>query len=137
MKNRLTIIIILLSFTQIKAQEKIDYLNEGLESIENRMTWFSDAKYGMFIHFGLYSQLGGVWKDKPTDGYAEWIQATQDIASQEYAMLTHTFNPENFNADFIAETAKKAGMKYIVITTKHHEGFCLWLFERAKHQYEP
>lgn len=126
MKNRLTIIIILLSFAQVKAQENIDYLNEDLESIENRMAWFSDAKYGMFIHFGLYSQLGGVWNDEPADGYAEWIQATQDIASQEYAMLTHTFNPKSFNADFIAETAKKAGMKYIVITTKHHEGFCLW-----------
>jgi alpha-L-fucosidase len=80
----------------------------------------------MFIHFGLYSQLGGVWDGKEIDGLAEWIQAEADIPAQVYAMLTHTFNPKEFDAEFIAETAKKAGMKYIVITSKHHEGFCLW-----------
>ena len=54
------------------------------------------------------------------------IQAVADITSQVYTMLTTTFNPKDFDADFIARTAKAAGMKYIVITTKHHEGFCLW-----------
>ena len=108
------------------AQEKVDYLNESEDDFEHRMEWFVDAKYGMFIHFGLYSQLGGVWKGKEIANYAEWIQAWADIVPQEYAMLTHTFNPKNFDADFIAKTAKAAGMKYIVITTKHHEGFCLW-----------
>lgn len=108
------------------AQEGKDYWNEPQEEFENRMQWFTDAKYGMFIHFGLYSQLGGVWQDDTVKGYAEWIQSSADISAQEYAMLTHTFNPKNFDADFIAQTAKKAGMKYLVIGTKHHEGFCLW-----------
>jgi alpha-L-fucosidase len=103
-----------------------NYLNETTEQTEKRMKWFVDAKYGMFIHFGLYSQLGGVWKGKEIKNYAEWIQSNADIPAQEYAMLTHTFNPKKFDADFIASTAKKAGMKYLVITTKHHEGFCLW-----------
>ncbi len=105
---------------------QIDVLNESKSDFDNRMQWFTDAKYGMFIHFGLYSQLAGEWKGKNYDGYAEWIEANADIPSQVYAMLTATFNPVNFDADFIAKTAKEAGMKYIVITTKHHEGFCLW-----------
>jgi len=118
--------ILFLIVTNIVAQQKTDFLNESTTDYQNRMKWFTDAKYGMFIHFGLYSQLGGVWEGKDIDGYAEWIQAKADIPAQVYTMLTHTFNPKDFDADFIANTAKKAGMKYIVITTKHHEGFCLW-----------
>ncbi len=126
MKRVAIVFLIVFSFLSIQAQEKIDYLTESTKDYEKRMQWFSEAKYGMFIHFGLYSQLGGVWKDKSYDGYAEWIQSNADITAQEYAMLTATFNPKDFDADFIAKTAKQAGMKYIVITTKHHEGFCLW-----------
>lgn len=103
-----------------------NYLDESAEDFTQRMEWFTDAKYGLFIHFGLYSQLGGVWQGDTIEKYAEWIQAHADIASQEYAMLTHTFNPAEFDADFIVSTSKKAGMKYLVVTTKHHEGFCLW-----------
>lgn len=102
------------------------YSDESSEDFDKRLSWFNDAKYGMFIHFGLYSQLGGEWKGDKSGKYAEWIQSNADIAAQEYAMLVTTFNPKNFDADFIAATAKKAGMKYIVITSKHHEGFCLW-----------
>jgi alpha-L-fucosidase len=116
----------LLIFFVGMAQNKIDYLNEPSEQIDRRMKWFTDAKYGMFIHFGLYSQLGGEWEGKVAGKYAEWLQAEADIPAQVYSMLTTTFNPQDFNADFIARTAKEAGMKYIVITTKHHEGFCLW-----------
>jgi len=111
-----------LSFSQTNK----NYLQESQEEFDQRMKWFTDAKFGMFIHFGLYSQLGGVWKGDTISGYAEWIQARADIPAQEYAMLTHTFNPQDFDADAIASLAKEAGMKYIVITTKHHEGFCLW-----------
>lgn len=115
----------LLSFMGYGQQAK-SYLNESQSEIDKRMEWFSQAKYGMFIHFGLFSQLGGEWNGKQVKGYAEWIQSAADIASQEYAMLTATFNPKDFDADKIVKTAKKAGMKYVVITTKHHEGFCLW-----------
>ncbi len=107
-------------------KKKKDFTAESKEEFNNRMQWFTDAKYGMFIHFGLYSQLGGEWKGKTIDKYAEWIQAHADISAQEYAMLVTSYNPKDFNADFIAKTAKDAGMKYIVITTKHHEGFCHW-----------
>lgn len=105
---------------------KQDYLDETPEEISERMNWWKDAQYGMFIHFGLYSQLGGEWKGRIVGNYAEWIQANANIPSEEYVKLIETFNPKDFDADFIASTAKKAGMKYIVITSKHHEGFCLW-----------
>ena len=103
-----------------------DYLNESQEDFKERMQWFVDAKFGMFVHFGLYSSLGGVYNGKAVDGYAEWIQSTADIPSAEYAKLIDTWNPKNFNADEIVKLAKEAGMQYLVITTKHHEGFCLW-----------
>jgi alpha-L-fucosidase len=91
------------------------------------MKWFDEAPYGMFIHFGLYSQLGGEWKGKKDpEKYAEWIQAHLGIPREEYAETAKTFNPAQFDADLIARTAKEAGMKYLVITSKHHEGFCLW-----------
>lgn len=126
--KKLVIMLILSSMICVStnAQKKKDFTAESKEEFNKRMQWFIDAKYGMFIHFGLYSQLGGEWNGKIIDGYAEWIQAKADIPAQEYAMLVTTFNPADFNADFIAKTAKDAGMKYIVITSKHHEGFCLW-----------
>lgn len=117
---------VLITTVSIHAQSRTNFVNEPQEDFESRMQWFNEAGYGMFIHFGLYSQLGGVWKGDSIEGYSEWIQSTADITSQEYALLTNTFNPVNFDAELIVKTAKKAGMKYLVITTKHHEGFCLW-----------
>ncbi len=108
------------------SQNKGNYLKESKKDFNKRLEWFSEAKYGMFIHFGLYSQLGGEWEGKVSGDYAEWLQADADVPAQVYAMLTSTFNPQDFDAKMIAQTAKKAGMKYLVITAKHHEGFCLW-----------
>lgn len=99
---------------------------ESLEDFNKRMAWFVEAEYGMFIHFGLYSQLGGIWKGKGVGGYAEWIQSKAKIPGKEYETLLKTFNPAKFDAEVIVSSAKKAGMKYLVITSKHHEGFCLW-----------
>ncbi|MDX1679194.1 MAG: alpha-L-fucosidase [Akkermansiaceae bacterium] len=102
-------------------------IDESLEAYNERMKWFAEAKFGMFIHFGLYSQLGGEWKGEEVQYlYAEWIQNKADIPKEEYAELLKTFNPTKFDAEFIVTTAKEAGMKYLVITAKHHEGFCLW-----------
>ncbi len=99
---------------------------ESLEEYQERIQWFADSQYGMFIHFGLYSVLGGEWKGEQAPWYSEWIQATMDIPREEYAELIHEFNPEDFNAYKIVMNAKRAGMTYLVITAKHHEGFCLW-----------
>lgn len=93
--------------------------------------WFKNSKYGMFIHWGLYAIPGGIWKGEKIDSMrsphvAEWIMYAAQIPRDEYASLAKQFNPRKFNADFIARLAKDAGMKYVVITSKHHDGFSLY-----------
>lgn len=96
--------------------------------------WMRDAGFGMFIHFGLYSIPAGVWKGKPMgrNDYIEWIRTQWDfpklkgIPQQEYDTLLDRFDPAGFDADRIAGAAQAAGMKYIVLTSKHHDGFALW-----------
>ena len=88
--------------------------------------WFKEAKFGMMIHWGLYSLLAGEYKGKRTDKYGEWIQSKMKIPKAEYEKLTAAFNPIYFDAEEWVLTAKAAGMQYIVITAKHHEGFCLY-----------
>lgn len=84
-------------------------------------------KYAMFIHYGIYSVLGGVWEGKPVSkGLSEQIQAHAGIYSDTYVNVAKRFNPENWNADSIVSLAKKAGMRSIVITSKHHDGFCMF-----------
>ena len=122
----LSILIAQPSGAQSKISQDVTLKTESIEDYTARMQWFVEANYGMFIHFGLYSQLGGVWKGEQVRGYAEWIQGKANIDRHEYAQLSQTFNPVQFDADFIVRTAKEAGMTYLVITAKHHEGFCLW-----------
>lgn len=89
---------------------------------------FEDGNYAMFIHFGLYSKLEGVWKDKVYYGNAEWIMNSGQagIPIEEYMAEAAGFNPSEFDADAIVQLAKDAGMKYIIITSKHHEGFAMF-----------
>ena len=88
---------------------------------------WSHDKYSMFIHFGLYSHLGGVWEGEPVRlGYSEQIQSFAGIFSDWYAETAGEFKPVNFNADEIAQLAKDAGMRSIVFTSKHHDGFCMF-----------
>ncbi len=83
---------------------------------KRRMAWWHDARFGMFVHWGLYSQLGR----------HEWVQNNEQIPKDEYAQLANTFKPKPNCIRSWAKLAKKAGMKYMVLTTKHHEGYCLW-----------
>ena len=88
---------------------------------------WQDRKFGMFIHFGLYAVAGGMWNGKRVDnGYSEQIRANAPIAPEQYDALARQFNPMNFDADAIVALAKAAGMKFIVITAKHHDGFNLF-----------
>lgn len=88
---------------------------------------WQDQKYSMFIHFGVYSVLGGVWNGKPaTRNVSEQIQAHAGIYSDEYEAIAKTFNPENWNPDSVVGLAKRAGMRSIVIASKHHDGFCMF-----------
>ncbi len=100
-------------------------------SQDNRSTQeilFEDGNYAMFIHFGLYSKFEGEWKGKAYYGNAEWLMngSQAGIPVNEYMAEAATFNPVNFNAKEIVDLAKAAGMKYIVITSKHHEGFAMF-----------
>ncbi|WP_316840714.1 alpha-L-fucosidase [Pedobacter gandavensis] len=88
---------------------------------------WQDQKYSMFIHYGIYSVLGGVWEGKEiSKGLSEQIQAHAGIYSDTYAGVAKRFNPKNWNADSVVSLAKKAGMRSIVITSKHHDGFCMF-----------
>jgi alpha-L-fucosidase len=91
-----------------------------------RMAWFRQAKYGLFIHWGLYAIPGGVWKGKAIRPSSEWIMAHAKIPVKEYEALASQFNPQQFNADHWAQMAQDAGMRYIVITAKHGDGFAMY-----------
>ena len=93
---------------------------------DERMAWWRDARFGMFIHWGLYSVPAGTYKGERVDGIGEWIMHHGRIPVAEYEKFAAQFNPIGFNADEWVRLAKSAGMKYIVITSKHHDGFCLW-----------
>ncbi len=90
--------------------------------------WFRDAKFGAFIHFGPYSTLAGKYKDQEVKGaYAEWIQVNANIPCDEYRKeVAGLFNPQEFDAEEWVKTFKDAGMRYVVITAKHHDGFALY-----------
>ena len=93
---------------------------------EARLAWFKDAKYGMFIHWGLYSLPAGEWKGQRSLGLGEWIMFRMPIPVKEYEQLASQFNPVKFNADEWVKLAKDAGFKYMVITSKHHDGFAMF-----------
>ena len=94
-----------------------------------KTTWFEEARYGMFIHWGLYSAAEGLWKGENLrylNNYAEWIQYRNRIGSQEYAKLANRLVWEDINPEEWVIQAKKAGMKYIIMTSKHHDGVAIW-----------
>ena len=91
-----------------------------------RLAWFRDAKYGLFIHWGLYAIPAGEWKGERVLGLGEWIMNRARIPVKEYEQLATQFNPVKFDADAWVKLAQDAGMKYIVITSKHHDGFALF-----------
>ena len=90
------------------------------------MNWWREARFGMFIHWGLYSIPAGTWNGKQIPGIGEWIMNNASIPVADYKALAGQFNPTGFSAHDIVALAKSAGMKYIVITAKHHDGFAMF-----------
>lgn len=98
--------------------------------VEERIPWFRDARFGMFVHWGLFSLPAGEWQGSTDHG--ESIRTTAEIPRETYQQLLPHFNPTEFDADAWVRAAKDAGMRYIVLTTKHHDGFCLWDSEHTE-----
>jgi len=100
---------------------------------QHRSAWFREAKFGLFIHWGLYAVPAGEWKGKPVAGIGEWIMNRAKIPVKEYEQLAGRFNPVKFNADEWAQLAQDAGMKYLTITSKHHDGFAMYRSKASKY----
>jgi alpha-L-fucosidase len=103
------------------------------KSQDEKMQWFRQAKFGLFIHWGLYAIPAGEWKGQPIAGIGEWIMNRAKIPVKEYEQLAGQFNPTKFNAEEWVQMAEDAGMKYIVITSKHHDGFAMYGSEASKY----
>lgn len=117
---------------QCKVDLKYGTADKGVEA---RSAWFREARFGLFVHWGLYSELAGSYGEHtmPTRAlprgnswYAEWVQMRLNVPTSEYQDLAKRFNPVNFDADEWVREAKLAGMRYLVLTSKHHDGFALW-----------
>ena len=95
--------------------------------VEERLQWWKEAKFGMFVHWGVYSQFSGEWEGKPYTGYAEHIMRKAKVPNKVYfEKAVKTFNPINFDADEWIDLAKETGMRYFVITAKHHDGVAMY-----------
>ena len=104
-----------------------DDLKQTADSKARQDLWFRDAKFGAFIHFGVYSTLEGEYKGRGSQHrYSEWIQISGKIPAEEYHQVAAQFNPAEFDADEWARTFKACGIRYVVITSKHHDGFALF-----------
>jgi alpha-L-fucosidase len=98
----------------------------SMKTHEQRIAWWREAKFGMFIHWGIYSLPGGEWKGVKVSGYAEHLMRKEKILRKDYIDLAHQFNPVLFNAEEWILHAKQAGMKYFIITSEHHDGFAMF-----------
>lgn len=122
MKKVLSIVLLLLLTVNVFAQPQQKKLSH-----DEKMAWWREAKFGMFIHWGPYCLYGGVYNGfNQRRGGAEWIMNRCKIPVREYRAKASTFNPTKFDAEEMVLTAKNTGMKYIIFTTKHHDGFAMF-----------
>ena len=119
-----------LSFAQDQEHAKVV---ESESDRNARMAWWKEARFGMFVHWGIYSVVGGKHKGQDLPNSAEWMMCRGKIPISEYQEYAAQFNPIKFDADEFVGRAKRAGMKYIVITAKHHDGFAM--FDSAAGDY--
>lgn len=136
MKRSLTILFLLFAFSLSAQDQKGQGMDEmwgdqrfiQRSDIGSRAALFDDGNYAMFIHWGLYSNIANKWKDTTYYGISEWIMNPRraGIPADEYMAEAKNFNPVNFDAKAIAKLASDAGMKYIVVTSKHHDGFAMY-----------
>ena len=127
-KKLILIPLLLCLFLTDFAQKKVVKFGQlgELPRQDAAMQQFRNNRFGQFIHWGLFSVPGGVWKGKVYPGASEFLKPSAKISTEDWANLKNQFNPIHFNAAQWAQNAKKMGVKYATLTTKHHEGFCLW-----------
>ncbi len=102
------------------------HANETKEEKDARMAWWREARFGMFIHWGVYAVPAGMYKGEQIPGYSEWIMLFSRIPVDEYKSYAKEFNPVHYDPQAWAALAKEAGMRYMVVTSKHHDGFALY-----------
>lgn len=105
-------------------QDRAD--TESVEERNRRMAWWREAKFGMFIHWSAAASLNGYWKGKPSNWCTEWVRHSARIPRDDYHALCRNFNPRHFYPEDWVTLARQTGMKYMVFTAKHHDGFCFW-----------
>ena len=129
------IMLTLFTFISCESQKKqknkevveiVNYLEESDTSFDERMEWWRDARFGMFIHWGVYAVPAGEYKGEVVEGIGEWIQKHGQIPKEDYEKFAKQFDPVKFDADAWVKIITDAGMKYLVITSKHHDGFAIW-----------
>src|SRR3954471_9127151 len=110
------------------AKDALDgWWTTALKGRDQRLQWWRDAKFGCFIHWGVYADLAGEYKGKKGGSYSEHIMRQMQIPRDVYLKeVANPFNPEKFNADEWVKLIKGAGMRYLVITAKHHDGFAMY-----------
>ena len=107
---------------------------QSMKTRDQRLQWWREARFGCFIHWGVYSGPGGVWEGHFSGTYSEHLMRTQKIPLAEYkGKVVSVFDPEQFNADQWVALIKSAGMKYVIVTAKHHDGFAMWPSEVSKY----
>jgi alpha-L-fucosidase len=128
MKRYLLAFIVLAIFTISQSCKQEQEVKEFSKTVDpEEMEWWKDATFGMFIHWGVYSDLAGTWQDSTYGGYAEHLFRMAEIPLETYKKeVAANFNPTKFNADEWVKICKDAGMKYMVITSKHHDGFAMF-----------
>ena len=126
MKKLVSLVLLAAVLPFVGAQTPPTSKVETKEQRDARMGWWREAKFGLFIHWGVYSVPAGFYHDQPVKGIGEWIMNRGKIPMAEYQAFAREFNPVKFDADAWVKMAKDAGMKYIVITSKHHDGFAMF-----------
>ncbi|MBD0332050.1 MAG: alpha-L-fucosidase, partial [Chitinophagaceae bacterium] len=120
----LLLLFFICDFSADAQQLKTNLVTETKKEKEQRLKWWREGRFGLFIHWGLYAIPAGEWEGETN--HAEWIRHTAKIPVKEYDKFVQQFNPVKFNSYEWVKLAKQGGMKYIVITSKHHDGFCMF-----------
>ena len=129
---RYALLVLAVLVPEARALEGDPYASETSAQRDGRMGWWREAKFGMFIHWGVYAVPAGTYKDKPVGDIGEWIMWNAKIPVHDYRGFAERFNPTKYDPGAWAALAKEAGMRYMIITAKHHDGFALFPSSASK-----